>query len=306
MSSGPIVPCLWFDDDAEAAAGFYAAGLPGGRVTAVSRYPESRDNPSGKPRGSVLTVEFEVAGQRFTALNGGPLFVKNPSVSFFLNVPSTGEAERLYTTLAAGGEPLMPLDAYPWSERYGWVKDRFGVSWQVMAVPGARGVSIAPCLMFSGTQHGRAEAAIQTYTRVFPDGRVDALERYAPGEGPAGTIKHGRFTLAGQTLVAMDSHVAHGMEFNEAISLQVMCADQAAIDHYWTALSEGGEPGPCGWLKDRFGLSWQVVPARIAAWLTGPDAAARDRTFAAIMEMTKPDIAVLQAAFDGTAPPAAR
>lgn len=300
MSKRTLVPCLWFDDQAEAAADFYTRTFPSDRVIAVSRYPESSDNPSGKPRGSVLTVEFEVADLRFTALNGGPLFKLNPSISFFAHVDSAEQADRLFEALAEGGTVLMPLDAYPWSERYGWVQDRFGVSWQVIA--GRRpksGALIAPCLMFSGAQHGKAEQAIQTYTRIFPDSRVETLERYAAGEGPEGTIKHGRFVLAGQDMVAMDSHIEHAFGFNEALSLQVMCKDQAEIDRYWEALSEGGEKGPCGWLKDRFGVSWQVVPAGIAEWLTSPDTAARDRAFQALMGMTKPDVAGLQAAFRG-------
>jgi len=132
MSSKPIVPCLWFDDQAEPAAAFYTTTFPGSRVSAVSRYPESFDNPAGKPRGSVMTVELEVAGQRFTALNGGPRFVINPSVSFFVHVGTADEATRLFFALADGGAVLMPMGAYPWSERYAWVQDRFGVSWQVV------------------------------------------------------------------------------------------------------------------------------------------------------------------------------
>jgi predicted 3-demethylubiquinone-9 3-methyltransferase (glyoxalase superfamily) len=301
--SGSIVPCLWLDDEAERAAAFYTTTFPGGRVTAVSHYPASADNPSGKPRGSVLTVELDIAGQRFTALNGGPMFVKNPSISFFAFAESAAETDRLFAALADGGKALMPIDAYPWSERYGWVQDRFGVSWQVMVARRAPGqAAIVPCLMFTAAARGRAEEAMQTYARIFPGGRVDTVARYAAGEGPEGQVKHGRFVLAGQDLVAMDSHRENGFTFNEAISLQVMCKDQGEIDRYWSALSaDGGEEGPCGWLKDRFGVSWQVVPAGIAAWMTSPDAAARDRAFAAVMRMKKLDVAAIQAAFDGKA-----
>lgn len=295
-----IVPCLWMNDQAEQAARFYAETFPEGRITAVSRYPESSDNPSGKPRGSVLTVEFEVAGQRFTALNGGTQFTINPSISFFAHVDTASDADRLFAALAQGGEVLMPLGPYPWSERYGWAKDRFGVSWQVVAgqlPPGA--ARIAPCLMFAGPQHGRAEEALQTYVRVFPGGRTETIARYAAGEGPEGTVKHGRFVIAGQDMVVMDSHVDHGTTFNEGISLQVMCKDQTEVDRYWSVLSEGGEQGPCGWLKDRFGLSWQVVPDAIATWLTSGDVRARDRAFRAVMGMKRLDIAAIQAAFEG-------
>ena len=250
---------------------------------------------------SVLTVEFEAAGQRFTALNGGAQFVINPSISFFVHTESVDETERLASVLAEGGRVLMPVGAYPWSERYGWVQDRFGVSWQVLTGRGDRdGATIVPCLMFADALHGRAEEAMQTYTRIFPAGRIEHLERYSADQGPEGKVVHGRFRLAGQPMSAMDSHGQHGFTFTEALSLQVMCQDQKAVDYYWEALSEEGAPGPCGWLKDRFGLSWQVVPASIARWMSSTDTAARDRTFQAMLGMKKLDIAALEAAFTGT------
>ncbi|MBK9034873.1 MAG: VOC family protein [Myxococcales bacterium] len=295
-----LVPCVWLDDQAEAAAALYTELFPGGRTTAVARYPEATDNPSGRPRGSVLTIEVELAGQRCTLLNGGPMFTLNPSLSLFVQLDDSTAARRLFGRLAEGGEVRMPLDQYPWSPCYGWVQDRFGVSWQV--ITGRRapaGDTIVPCLMFAGAQHGRAEEALRRYAAIFPDGRVDSLEPYGPDEGPAGTLKHGRCTLAGHELVAMDSHLAHDVAFNEALSLQVMCADQAEVDRCWDALVDGGTPGPCGWLKDRFGVSWQVVPSAIAAWMAGPDTAARDRAFAAMLTMGKLDVAALERAFTG-------
>ncbi len=300
MITRPIVPCVWLDDQAEQAAAFYVRAFPGSRVAATSRYPESADNPGGRPRGSVLTIELTLSGQRFTLLNGGPVFRPNPSISFFAHVDSAAEADRRYGLLADGGEPLMPLGTYPWSERYGWVKDRFGVSWQVMAGRRPSGeATISPCLMFAGPQHGRAEEAMRLYAGIFPGGHIVDVARYSTAEGPAGTVKHGRFSLAGQELVAMDSHVVHGVTFDEGLSLQVMCEDQAELDRYWEALARGGEHGPCGWLKDRFGLSWQVVPSGIAAWMASADAAARDRAFAAMLQMKKLDIAALERAYRG-------
>jgi predicted 3-demethylubiquinone-9 3-methyltransferase (glyoxalase superfamily) len=115
MRASPIVPCIWLDDQAEQAADIYVRTFPGGRVVATSRYPESSDNPGGRPRGSVLTVEVELAGQRFTLLNGGPMFVPNPSVSFFVHVDDPGAADRIFSALADGDQALMPLGAYPWS-----------------------------------------------------------------------------------------------------------------------------------------------------------------------------------------------
>lgn len=300
MNSGTIVPCLWLDNQAEAAARFYTKTFPGGRITAVSHYPSSGDNPSGKPPGSVLTVEFEVGGMRFTALDGGPMFTINPSISFFAHVDTAEEADRLFAVLAEGGSVLMALGTYPWSERFGWVRDRFGVSWQV--ITGRRTPKrspIVPCLMYADAQEGHAAEAMKLYTEVFPGSHIDSVERYEAGEGPGEYVKHGLFALSGQEMVAMDSPIKHGFTFSEALSLQVMCKDQGEVDRYWALLSEGGEKGPCGWLKDRFGVSWQVVPMQIGDWLASGDVAARDRAFQAMMGMTKPDVAALQSAFEG-------
>ena len=297
----PIVPCLWFDDQAEEAARFYIETFRDGRILATSHYPESSDNPSGKPRGSVLTVEFEIAGQRFTALNGGPHFTINPSISFFANLDTPAAVDRLFGALAEGGDVIMPLDEYPWSPRYGWVEDRFGVSWQVFTGDEREGApTITPCLMFTGPQRGRAQEAIETYTRILPDGHIGLVVPYEESEGGVG-IKFGSFSVAGQDLAAMDSHAENDFTFNEAVSLALMCENQAEVDRYWAALSEGGEPGPCGWLEDRFGVHWQIVPANIVHWLASDDVAARDRAFEAVMTMGKLDIAAIEKAYASAA-----
>lgn len=301
MRNHQLVPCVWLDDQAEQAAALYTRVFPGGRVTGSSRYPAAGENPSGRPPGSLLTVEVELAGLAFTLLNGGPVFRPTPSLSFFVHVDEPREADPPFAALADGGRVLMPLDAYPWSERYGWAEDRFGVSWQVIAgrrPPG--GATIAPCLMFAGAVHGKAEEAMRFYAGIFPGGRIADVARFEPGEGPEGAVKHGRFLLAGQDLVAMDAHGDHGFGFTEGLSLQVMCDDQATLDRTWEALvAGGGAHGPCGWLKDRFGLSWQVVPTAMARWLSAGDRAASDRAFAAMLSMGKLDVAALERAFAG-------
>lgn len=294
-----ISPCLWFDDQAEAAATFYTQVLPGGREQARSHYPQAGENPSGKAPGSVLTVAFEVAGQTFTALNGGPIFKPNPSISLFVELGSRAEVDRIHSALAEGGSDLMSLDSYPWSPRYAWVQDRFGVSWQVMLARDGQEPAIVPSLLFSGPLLGRAREALQQYSRIFPDGRLLMDQPLPAGAGPEGGMLYGRALLDGQDLVAMDSPADHAFGFDEGISLQVSCRNQAEVDRYWGLLSEGGEEGPCGWLKDRFGLSWQVVPEGIQRWMTSEDGAARDRAFAAMMTMGKPDVAALEAAFSG-------
>ncbi|MCA9671789.1 MAG: VOC family protein [Myxococcales bacterium] len=257
----PIIPCIWLDSEAEEAARFYVETFQQAAISGSMRYPESSaGNPSGKAPGSVMTVSLELRGQRLLLLNGGPMYKLNANISLFAHAGDSAEVDRLYAALSDGGQALMPLDSYPWSERYAWVVDRFGVSWQLMAGAREDGAHIVPCLMFAAAQRGKAKAAIDHYCKIFERSRVEQLEHYSPEEqGPEGGVKHGRFTIAGQPMVAMDAHVAHEGTFNEAFSLQVICSSQPEVDRYWAALCDGGEEGQCGWLKDRFGVSWQVV-----------------------------------------------
>ena len=301
LNNPTIAPCLWFDGNAEEAAAFYVETLGPGHVIGRARFPRSSDNPAGKPRGSVMSVDFEIQGWRFTAVNGGARFVINPSISFFLHVGTEADAERLFAALSSGGKELMALDAYPWSPCFGWTEDRFGVSWQVMAVSAQSGAPpLAPSLMFCGERLGSAMAAMERLREVFPDSRIEEVERSGPDEDGAGMVKVGRFVLAGQGFTAMDSPGNHRFGFNEAVSLQVLCAGQPEVDHYWNELSQGGEPGQGGWLKDRFGISWQVVPEQWLGWLgTDADNAARERVFEAMLTMTKLDVAALERAFAG-------
>ena len=300
MSTPILVPCLWLNGGAEEAAAFYVETFGNGRLIARTLFPRAADNPVGMPPGSLMSVEFEVYGQRFTAVNGGPQFVVNPSISFFVRVDSSAQAEHLFAALSRGGETLMPLGAYPWSACYGWVADRFGVSWQVMAAAGNSEPAIAPALMFCGAQFGNAMPAIDSLCGIFPSSQVVEVERFAPDEDGAGAVKQARFALSGHGFMAMDSPFDHAFGFNEAISLQVLCHGQADLDRYWAALSEGGEPGQCGWLKDRFGVSWQVVPERWLQWLgSNADDAARERVFTAMQGMSKLDGGVLERAYAG-------
>ena len=296
-----IVPCIWCNGEAQDAAAFYTRTFLGGRVASTSHYPRSSDNPGGQPRGGVLTVEFEIFGQRFTALNGGPDFKPNPTLSFFVHCDDAAHVDQLFTTLRAGGKVLMALDSYPWSQRYGWVQDRFGVSWQVM-VRGAASdeARIAPCFMFTGKQRGRAEEAMRFWTSALDGGRIDGIERYAKGEGPENGVVHGRFSVLGHRMVAMDSHANDPeLAFGEGLSLQVLCKDQPEIDATWKRLSDGGQEVECGWLKDRFGFPWQVAPENMAQLLTAGDEASRDRVFAAMLKMKKLDKGALESAAQG-------
>ena len=299
MAADRIVPCIWLDDQAEAAASFYVAAFPEGRVEAVARYPSSGANPSNRPPGSVLTVDVTLADQRITLLNGGPNFRPNPSISFHVHLPDAAAVDAVHAALGAGGMDLMPLDAYPWSPRFVWLQDRFGVSWQLMARAEAARPTIVPARMFAGPHHGRA--AIAAYVAALPRSRVVHVEDFGEGEGgEVGTVKQAALELMGQPFVAMDGGPGHAFGFDEGVSLQVLCADQAEIDRVATALAaDGGEEGPCGWVRDRFGLWWQVAPDQVGAWMASEDEAARDRVFAALLPMRRLDLAALERAYRG-------
>ena len=159
---------------------------------------------------------------------------------------------------------------------------------------------ITPCLWFDT----EGEEAARFYTSVFPNSRIVDVARYGEaGPREAGTVMAVKFELDGQEFVALNG--GPEFTFDEAISFQIDCADQDEVDRYWTTLSEGGEEGPCGWLKDRFGLSWQVVPARLIELLSDPDEAKAQRAMAAMLELRKIDIAGIEEAAAGAGMPAA-
>jgi predicted 3-demethylubiquinone-9 3-methyltransferase (glyoxalase superfamily) len=151
-----------------------------------------------------------------------------------------------------------------------------------------------PCLWFDG----QAEQAAAHYTAIFPNSEILGVARYGPGTpGPEGEVMTVDFSLDGQRYVGLNG--GPQFTFSEAISFQIMCADQEEVDHYWERLSDGGEQGPCGWLRDRFGVSWQVVPIRLQELIDDPDPGRAQRAMQAMLGMRKMDIAELERAADG-------
>jgi predicted 3-demethylubiquinone-9 3-methyltransferase (glyoxalase superfamily) len=297
-----ITPYLWFDTQAKEAAEFYTSVLPESKVTHTTTL---HDTPSGESD----VVSFELAGQPFMAISAGPLFTFNPSISFILNFDPSRDTharahlDRLWEQLSEGGTALMPLDSYPFSERYGWIQDRYGLSWQLMLTnpAGEERPFIIPELMFVGNNAGRAEEAMELYGAVFKGSRRGMTARYPKGMEPEkeGTIMFADFSLGGAWFAAMDSAGAHQFTFNEAISLLVPCETQAEIDYYWEKLSADPQAEQCGWLKDQFGLSWQVYPTVIGEMIQHGTREQIDRITQAFLPLKKMDIATLQRAYEG-------
>ena len=288
-----ITPHLWFDKEAKEAAEFYTSFLPDSKVTNITTL---HDTPSG----DCDVVSFELAGQPFMAISAGPLFKFNPSVSFHVKCKTKEEVDAIWEKLSSGGKVLMPLDAYPFSERYGWIEDKYGLSWQVIyAGNNEIQQTITPVLMFVGTVCGKTEEAVTFYTSVFHNANTFFLTRYGKGEEPdkQGTVQYVAFTLEGMEFGAMDSARDHHFAFNEAISFLVPCDTQAEIDYYWEKLSADPRAEQCGWLKDKFGLSWQIWPTAIGEMMKNGTREQIDRITQAFLPMKKFDLATLQRAY---------
>ncbi len=286
-----IIPNLWFNKNAEEAGEFYASSFPKTTTSVEARYPETNLLDFQKDfAGLPLVVGVEIDEYRFTLINAGDQFRPNPSVSFMLNFDPRvlgGDAasvraslDKLWSALSDGGKVLMPLQEYPFSPHYGWVEDRYGVSWQLMFVD-PDGLStaddarpfIVPSLLFGGAAQNRAREAIDFYVSLFPDARIGTVAEYpAPsGPAPAGAVMYADFQLAGQWFVAMDNGAGQEFGFDCGVSFEVDCADQAEIDHYWNSMSAVPEAEQCGWLVDRFGVSWQIVPTDMGELMARPD-----------------------------------
>ena len=261
--------CLWFDKQAKEAFTFYESVFAD--IQLISENP--------------FTVNYTLGGRRFMNLNGGPEYKINPSISFFYNAVSEEEIDRIWAKLTEGGNILMPLNSYPWSSKYGWVADRFGVNWQLM-LDHVSGDKVYPSMMFTGENNGKAAEAIEFYNAIFPNSKTVQLNQYGEGEAEvAEHLNYAQFELNKQTFGAMDSSHMHAFTFNEGVSHVVICDTQAEIDHYWDSLTAGGAAGKCGWLKDKYGVSWQIVPSLLGKYMNNP-ATAPKATYA-FLQMSK-------------------
>jgi len=249
--------------------------------------------------GKVLNGSFQLAGQHFFGIDGGPIFKFTPAISLFVNADTEEEVDRLWSVLSPGGNVFMELQEYPWSKKFGWTTDKYGLSWQICLGPRAQ--KITPFLMFVGPNHGKAEEAIKFYTSLFPNSAIESIERWEAGQGPEveGTVKRAVFTLFGNEYVAMESKQDHGFNFNEALSLLIDCQNQQEVDFFWEKLSANPTSEACGWLKDKYGVSWQVVPSIATRYMSDSNKERSGRVLQSLLSMKKIDIATLSKAFEG-------
>lgn len=297
-----ITPCIWFNGQVEDAVKFYTPLFKNSKIGRTARYDEESAKVSGQPEGSVLTIEFELDGYNFLALNGGPAFKLNPSASMFVYCDGGEVIDQLYNKLKDGGNVLMPLDKYDWSPKYAWVQDKYGLSWQLDVEKINSSQKIVPSLLFANEKFNKVKEAVTFYTSVFPDSKIILESPFDKSAGlPDDTLLFAQFKLSDYLFNSMSGSTAkHDFDFNEAFSFTVDCKDQKEVDYYWNKLtSEGGEESMCGWLKDKFGISWQVVPTALGKLLSDPDPLKSQRVMQAMLQMKKIDIAGLEKAYKG-------
>lgn len=283
-----IFPCLWFNGDGKEAADFYCETF-GGKITA--------DTP--------VVLNLELFGQKLMFLNAGPQFEKNASISFMVLCEHEDEVLKYWTQLSKNGIVLMDLGKYAWSKMYGWIRDRFGVTWQVYLGEKQGEQKIIPTLMFIHQNNGKAQKAMEFYTSIFPQSKIGRVLKYGAGLGnetheDAENVQHAQFEIDQYTFFCLDNSYDHPFDFNEGISIVVMTDDQIQTNHLWNSLlAAGGRASMCGWLKDQFGVSWQIVPKRLLELMNDFDQPQKaQKVVEAMMSMQKIEISDLESAYN--------
>jgi predicted 3-demethylubiquinone-9 3-methyltransferase (glyoxalase superfamily) len=273
-------PCLWFDGNAQEAADFYC-----------TIFPDSKVNTHNS-----MVNEWEIMGLKIMGLNAGPMFKINPGISLTVTFPIVEEVNTAFAKLLEGGSSLMAIGAYPWSPRYGWVKDKYGMTWQLTL---EETHTIKPSMLFTDLNLGQASKAIDLYTSLFENSSISMKAHYPEGSPHVGFLMYSEFNLQNRKIVAMDGPGGHEYVFNEGVSLVITCDTQAEIDYLWDKLTEnGGSESQCGWLKDPFGVSWQIIPRILSQKMNAGDAKRSGQMMQALMGMRKLIINDLEAAYN--------
>jgi predicted 3-demethylubiquinone-9 3-methyltransferase (glyoxalase superfamily) len=270
-----ITPCLWFNGTGKEAASLYCSIFDNTKIASQSP----------------IVTEINISGYSITLLDGGPMYQPNASISLYYTCDSEQEFNRIWNAFSKEGTVLMPLGKYPWSEKYGWINDKYGISWQLaLGKTSEAGQKIIPCLLFTGKQYGRAAEAIAHYANIFKTPQADSLVRYSLNELPdtEGKVKNAQITLNDHKFMFMESAKLPSFTFSEGVSLTIHCKTQEEIDYYWARLTESGEESMCGWLKDKFGVSWQIIPTILGKLLSDP--ATGGKAAQAFMAMRKLNI----------------
>lgn len=271
-----IYPCFWFDNQGQQAAEFYCSIFNNANITA--------SNP--------FVTEFNLNGFKVMALNGGPKFNINPAISLFVNCNNIDDVNQIWDKLIVGGKAMIDIGEYDWSKRYGWLQDKFGITWQISHSENPEHHQhITTAMLFTSNAFGQAKVAMNFYCNIFKDAGITQHIPYTNSNELDGKTLYAEFNLHNTPFIAMDGPGEHHFTFSEGVSLVVNCDTQEEIDHYWHALSAVPQAEQCGWLKDKFGISWQIVPSILGKLMSDPTRA--QRVTEAFLKMKKFDIETL-------------
>ncbi len=269
----PIYTCMWFNAEAKEATTFYS--------TIFHNFALHSQND--------FVSSFEMGGNKFMAMNGGPMYKMTPAMSYFVYCGGNSEIERIYSLLIKGGMVIMPLDKYDWSSKYAWVQDKFGVNWQLDIDPVNSSQKIVPCLLFVNQKNTLVNEAVNFYTAIIKNSSTIMQAPYhSSANMPQGSILFAQYKLNGVIFNTMSSTMHHDYDFTPANSIVIECKTQEEIDYYWEKLGEGGSHSRCGWLTDRYGVSWQVIPDFLSRLTSDP--AKAPAVIKAFSQMTKFEI----------------
>lgn len=235
-----------------------------------------------------IVSNFSIYGHPLAILNGGDRTeaILTPAISFSLWITDKDQTKHIRNQLSDGGSVLMDFADYPWSKGYGWCNDKYGVSRQVMYDdrPESSSNKLIPSFLFVQDNNGKAQSAMEFYTSIFPNSKIENSRLYTGDEGEtAGNLAHAEFTLNNQLFIATDSSQDHKFSFSEGVSLSIECDGQEQVDYYWEKLiSDGGSESMCGRCKDKFGVSRQVVPKQLIEAMSQSD---RDAAMFAMSRM---------------------
>lgn len=274
MKNIKIHPAIWFDQNGVEAATFYGTLFEDSEI--ISQTP--------------VSVLFKLKGYQILGINGGPVYSPNPSISFYVECDTEAEIVHKFESLSQDGKIMMALDKYPWAEKYAFIEDRYNVSWQLNLRSKENGhQKITPSLLFVNRNNGNASKALELYTSLFNGGKIKELSHYMEGSGnTTGHVLFSRAEIEGFQFIAMDGPGFHDFDFNEGVSFVVYTETQDETDHYWDNLiKNGGSEGQCGWLKDPFGISWQIIPRKFMEIISEGNPEKTRRIFDAMMPMKK-------------------
>ncbi|AKK03388.1 VOC family protein [Corynebacterium epidermidicanis] len=283
-----ITPSIWCNQNAREVADFYVSTFRDAQIVGNQTYPESglpdwQQDMAGKE----LMIDLEIAGLRISLINADGHYHPNGAVNFMVNFDPAAHPDAVdyldsvWARLIDGGQIRMELGEYPFSQRYGWVEDRFGVNWQLIVTRPENDPRphVIPSFMFCGKAQDRCAEAVDYWCDVIDNSQVGRRVEYP---NKPGSVMFSEFQLGGQWFTAMDSAVPQDFTFDGGVSFVISAHEQDEVDYLWEKLADTEQP--CGWCLDQFGAVWQIIPDNFGELMSRPG------SYETMLTMTKIEI----------------